>query len=49
MNGEKVSLNIGDLLIVEPNDKHEVHNFSAEPFRYVAFKFNWVEGDYFED
>ena len=49
VNGARVPLAVGDLLIVEPNDKHEVRNTNAEPFRYVAFKFNWVENDYFED
>jgi mannose-6-phosphate isomerase-like protein (cupin superfamily) len=49
VNGANVPLDVGDLLVVEPNDKHEVRNTSTEPYRYVAFKFNWVEDDYFED
>jgi len=49
VNGEKAMLAVGDLLIIEPNDKHEVRNTSTESFRYVAYKFNWVEDDYFED
>lgn len=49
VNGEKIPLAVGDVLIVEPNDKHEVRNTSSEPYRYVAFKYNWVENDYFED
>ncbi len=49
VNGERIPLAAGDLLIVEPTDVHEVRNTSTEPFRYVAFKYNWVEDDYFED
>lgn len=49
VNGERVPLAAGDILMVEPHDKHEVRNTSTKPFRYVAFKYNWIEDDYFED
>ena len=49
VNGETINLEPGDVLIVEPNDWHEVSNTSEYDFLYVAFKFNWVEDDYYED
>jgi quercetin dioxygenase-like cupin family protein len=48
VNGKTIPLQVGDVLIIEPNDWHEVRNDSTENFRYVAFKFNFVENDYFE-
>ncbi|MFA6042414.1 MAG: cupin domain-containing protein [Patescibacteria group bacterium] len=49
VNGKVIPLQVGDVLIVEPNDVHEVRNLSKEDFCYVAFKFNFVENDYFEN
>lgn len=48
VNDIVVPLEVGDVLIVEPNDVHEVSNNSKEIFRYVAFKFDWKDNDYFE-
>ncbi len=48
INGKAVPLAPGDALVVEPNDVHAVRNDSGEDFLYVAFKFDWVDGDYFE-
>ncbi len=48
INGKKVDLSAGDAFVVEPNDVHTVRNDSDEDFLYVAFKFDWVENDYFE-
>lgn len=49
INNKPVRLEIGDILIVEPNDWHEVSNDSQENFRYITFKFNWQDNDYFEE
>ncbi len=48
VNGAKVPLAVGDVLMVEPNDVHATRNDSGEDFLYVAFKFDWIDGDYFE-
>lgn len=48
VNGADIPLALGDVLIVEPNDVHAVRNDSDQDFRYVAFKFDWEDGDYYE-
>lgn len=48
VNNKAIPLEVGNILIVEPNDWHEVSNDSKENFRYVAFKFNWEDNDYYE-
>lgn len=48
INGKAVPLSSGDALVVEPNDVHATWNNSSEDFLYVAFKFDWVDGDYYE-
>lgn len=49
VNGEKISLQAGDALVVEPNDKHTVINETNQDFLYVAFKLNYAEQDLFWD
>lgn len=48
VNGVKIPLSTNDVLVVEPNDIHATWNDSDEEFLYVAFKFDWVDGDYYE-
>lgn len=48
VNGKEIPLAVGDVLVVEPNDIHATKNDSDEDFLYVAFKFDWVDNDYFE-
>lgn len=49
VNGQKIVPEIGDVLVVEPNDKHTVINESGENYLYVAFKINYDEKDLFWD
>ncbi len=48
VNGTNVPLSVNDVLVVEPNDIHATWNDANEDFLYVAFKFDWVDGDYYE-
>jgi quercetin dioxygenase-like cupin family protein len=48
INNKPIDLEVGDVLVVEPNDLHEVSNEGVEDFLYIAFKHNWEENDYFE-
>ena len=49
VNGERVEPKEGDILIIEPNDKHEVVNRSKSDYLYLAFKYNYEENDsYYE-
>jgi len=45
INGEKMKLKTGDVLIVEPMDRHTVINDSDKDFSYLCFKINFVDGD----
>jgi len=45
VNGEKIVPEVGDILVVEPNDKHIVTNDTDEDFLYLAFKVNYDEND----
>jgi quercetin dioxygenase-like cupin family protein len=45
INGEKVFPNAGDVLIVEPLDKHAVINNSLKDYIYLAIKFNYSLND----
>ncbi len=47
VNSKKLDINVGDILVIEPYDIHEVVNDKKEDFIYLAFKFDWVENDYF--
>lgn len=49
VNGEKMELQAGDTLVIEPNDAHTVVNNTNNDFLYVAFKFNYGENDSYWD
>ena len=49
VNKEKITINPGDLIVIEPNDNHEVINNTQEDFLYIAFKLNYKEDDIFWD
>jgi quercetin dioxygenase-like cupin family protein len=40
VNGEKIDLQEQSILIIEPNDSHEVVNDSGEDFTYLVIKLN---------
>lgn len=44
VNGEKIYPKAGDLLVIQPNDKHTVFANSDEDYIYLVFKVNY-EGD----
>ncbi len=45
INGVEQRFTAGDVLVVEPNDKHIVVNNTQEDYLYVAFKGNFEEDD----
>ncbi len=45
INGEKYFPEIGDVLVIEPNDEHYVMNDTKEDYLYLAFKFNYSSDD----
>ena len=45
INGEKFIFEIGDTLVIEPNDEHFVMNDTKEDYIYMAFKFNYDSED----
>ena len=45
INGEKFVFEIGDTLIIEPNDRHYVMNDTKEDYIYLVFKFNYSSDD----
>lgn len=45
INGEKKEFEIGDILVIEPLDKHEVTNNTSSDYKYMAFKYNYEEKD----
>jgi quercetin dioxygenase-like cupin family protein len=49
INGAKIVPEIGDITVVEPNDKHIVTNNTDEDFLYLAFKINYDEKDIYWD
>lgn len=49
VNNEKIIPKIGDIIVIEPNDKHTVVNNSNADFLYVAFKINYNEDDCYWD
>lgn len=49
INGEKLSFKKGDVLVVEPHDKHTAINNTKEDYIYLAFKFNYSQDDLYWD
>jgi len=49
VNGEKIVPTVGDIIVVEPNDKHITVNDSDKDFLYMAFKVNYDEKDSYWD
>lgn len=49
VNGEKIAPEVGDILVVEPNDKHITTNDTDKDFLYMAFKVNYDEKDLYWD
>lgn len=50
VNGKKIEIWPGDFLVIQPGDRHCVHNPNAHDLVYTAFKVNVSpENDYFED
>lgn len=47
INGERKELEVGDVLVIEPFDKHEVVNNTSSDYIYIAFKYNYDEDDIF--
>lgn len=45
VNGGKVTPKAGDIIVVEPYDKHIVTNNTESDFLYLAFKVNYDESD----
>ena len=49
VNNEKIEPRIGEVLIIEPNDRHEVVNNTSADYIYLALKYNYEENDsYYE-
>lgn len=49
INGEKKTFKIGDVLVIEPFDKHEVINDSNKDYIYLAFKYDYNPNDFYWD
>ncbi|MFA5106935.1 MAG: cupin domain-containing protein [Patescibacteria group bacterium] len=47
INGKKHQIEAGDLIVIEPNDRHEVVNNSDHDFVYVVYKINYTEDDFY--
>ena len=47
INGQKKEFEVGDTLVIEPFDKHEVINDSSSDYTYLAVKYNYEENDSF--
>ncbi len=45
INGQKYFFNTGDVLVIEPNDRHTVINESKNDYLYLAFKIRYAEDD----
>lgn len=47
VNDIKIVPGKGDVMVIEPNDRHEVVNDTKEDYLYVAFKYNYrLEDNY---
>lgn len=49
VNGEKIIPKVGDIIVIEPHDKHIVTNDTDNDFLYMAFKVNFDEEDCYWD
>lgn len=49
VNGEKIQPKVGDIIVIEPYDKHTVTNNTDKDFLYLAFKLNYSEDDLYWD
>lgn len=38
---------MGDVLVIEPGDKHTVVNDTSEEYLYLAFKFKYSSDDFY--
>ncbi|MFC1687484.1 cupin domain-containing protein [Patescibacteria group bacterium] len=47
VDGQKIDLQSGDSLVIQPGDVHEVRNTGTRDFVYIAFKMNVVPDDFF--
>lgn len=47
VNGKKLEFETGEILIIEPLDKHEVVNNTSEDYLYLAFKYDYDPEDIF--
>ena len=45
INGEKLDIKTGDVLVLEPMDRHITVNDTDMDFSYLCFKINFVDGD----
>lgn len=45
INDEKLEVKTGDVLVLEPMDRHITVNNTDKDFTYLCFKINFVEGD----
>ena len=49
VNDEKIEVDVGDVVVIEPMDKHITVNDTDEGFLFLCFKINFVEGDSVND
>lgn len=49
INGQQMDFRIGDVLVIEPGDKHAVINDSAQDYIYLAFKIKYEPNDLYWD
>ena len=45
VDGVRIDPKPGDIIVVEPDEKHIVTNNTESDFLYIAFKANWSEDD----
>ena len=43
INGVEQRFEKGDVLVIEPHDKHKIINDTQEDYLYIAFKVNYVD------
>jgi len=49
VNGKKITIKQGDIIVIEPNEKHETVNDTDNDLLYLAFKLNYKEEDFYWD